>query len=104
MKEAYPYLTEENIADWCRIFSDFATRFKQNNKVPQKEEVECGSEKTIKTTKELENAINNLKIKKNANIVKDSFAMDAIDFFYELSNNINRLKGTLDFISNRKNN
>lgn len=101
MKEAYPYLTEENIADWCRIFTDFATKFKHNNKVPKKEEVECGSEKTIKTTKELENVITNLK---NANMVKDSFAMDAMEFFFELSNNINRLKGTLDFISNRKDN
>ena len=101
MKEAYPYLTEENIADWCRIFTDFAMKFKHNNKVPQKKEVECGAEKTIKTTKELENVITNLK---NANMVKDSFAMDAMEFFFELSNNINRLKGTLDFISNRKDN
>lgn len=36
MKEAYPYLTEENIADCCRIFTDFATKFKHNNKVPKK--------------------------------------------------------------------
>lgn len=30
--------------------------------------------------------------------------MDAMEFFFELSNNISRLKGTLDFISNRKDN